>query len=121
MKTIGFIGLGNMGKGMSVNLAKESYKIIGYDINHDAYNYVKDHDVLIAENLNSLMNKSDIVITMLPDGSAVKKVWSEIIDYSKPNQYLIDCSTIDVKTSIEMQMQAKKGGYLHWMHLYLAV
>ena len=109
MKKIGFIGLGNMGKGMSINLAKEN-KIIGYDINHSTYNYFKDQSVLIAENLNSLMNESEIIITMLPDGSAVKKVWSEIINYSKPNQYLIDCSTIDVKTSIEMQMQAKKKG-----------
>ena len=110
MKKIGFIGLGNMGKGMSINLAKENHKIMGYDINHSAYNHFKDQSVLIAENLNSLMNESEIIITMLPDGSAVEKVWSEIINYSKPNQYLIDCSTIDVKTSIEMQMKAKKKG-----------
>ena len=108
MKKIGFIGLGNMGKGMSINLAKENHKIIGYDINHNTYNYFKDQSIIIAENLNYLMNETEIIITMLPDGSAVKKVWSEIINYSKPNQYLIDCSTIDVKTSIEMQMLAKK-------------
>ena len=108
MRKIGFIGLGNMGKGMSVNLAKENHKIIGYDINHDTYNYFKDHNVEIAQNLNSLVNEAEIVITMLPDGSAVKKVWLEIIDYSRSNQYIIDCSTIDVKTSIEMQMLAKK-------------
>ena len=110
MRKIGFIGLGNMGKGMSINLAKENYMIIGYDINHDTYNHFKDQRVLFVENLNSLMNEAEIIITMLPDGSAVRKVWSEIISYSKPNQYLIDCSTIDVKTSKEMQMQAKKKG-----------
>ena len=33
MKKIGFIGLGNMGKGMSINLSKENLEIIGYDIN----------------------------------------------------------------------------------------
>ncbi len=110
MRKIGFIGLGNMGKGMSINLAKKNLKILGYDINHNAYNYFKNSSVLMTENLNSLMTESEIIITMLPDGSAVKKVWSEIIDYSKPNQYLIDCSTIDVKTSKEVQMKAKKRG-----------
>ena len=45
---------------------------------------------------------------MLPDGSAVNTVWSEIIDFSKPGQYLIDCSTIDVKTSRSVQMQGKE-------------
>ena len=65
MKKIGFIGLGNMGKGMSINLAKENHKIIGYDINHSTYDYFKDQNVLVAENLNSLMNESEIIITML--------------------------------------------------------
>ena len=36
MKKIGFIGLGNMGKGMSINLSKENLEIIGYDINVNA-------------------------------------------------------------------------------------
>ena len=49
---------------------------------------------------------------MLPDGSAVKKVWSEIINFSKPGKYFIDCSTIDVKTSKSVQMQAKEKGLL---------
>ena len=43
---------------------------------------------------------------MLPDGPAVKKVWQEIINHSKPKQYLIDCSTIDVKTSVLVQQEA---------------
>ena len=112
MKKIGFIGLGNMGKGMSINLSKENLEIIGYDINDNAYKDLKDEKILIADNLNQLMNKSDIIITMLPDGMAVKKVWTEILTFSKPGQYFIDCSTIDVKTSKSVQMQAKEKGLL---------
>ena len=112
MKKIGFIGLGNMGKGMSINLSKESLQIIGYDINKKTYDNLKNQKILIADNLNQLMNDSEIIITMLPDGSAVKKVWSEIIGFSKQGQYLIDCSTIDVKTSRLVQMQAEEKGLL---------
>ena len=110
MKKIGFIGLGNMGKGMSINLSKENLEIIGFDINDNAYKNLKNREILIADNLNHLINESEIIITMLPDGIAVKKVWSEIIAFSKPGQYLIDCSTIDVKTSRSVQMQAKNKG-----------
>ena len=110
MKKIGFIGLGNMGRGMSINLSKEKFKIIGYDINYDTYKNLKDHNIMLADSLNRLVNESEIIITMLPDGSAVSKVWSEIIDFSKPGQYLIDCSTIDVKTSKSIQMKAKDKG-----------
>ena len=112
MKKIGFIGLGNMGKGMSINLSKEKFEIIGYDINKNAYKNLVDHNILIADNLNQLVNDSEIIITMLPDGLAVKKVWLEIIAFSKPGQYFIDCSTIDVKTSRAVQMQAKEKGLL---------
>ena len=76
MRKIGFIGLGNMGKGMSVNLSKKKHQIIVYDINHDAYNYIKDQNIKIAENLKCLMNEAEIIITMLPDGTAVNAVWS---------------------------------------------
>ena len=112
MKKIGFIGLGNMGKGMSINLSKQNHQIIGYDINDNAYESLKDQNILIANDLNHLVNLSEIIITMLPDGLAVNKVWLEIISLSKPGQYLIDCSTIDVKTSRSVQMLAKEKGLL---------
>ena len=112
MKKIGFIGLGNMGKGMSINLSKEKFQIIGYDINNQAYKNLEDHNILIADNLSQLINDSEIMITMLPDGKAVKKVWSEAIASSRPGQYFIDCSTIDVKTSKSVQIQAKEKGLL---------
>ncbi len=112
MKTIGFIGLGNMGKGMSINLAKEKINVVGYDINHKTYEKLKSHNIELTNSLETLMKKSDIIITMLPDGKAVKKVWSEAIAFSTPGKYFIDCSTIDVKTSKSVQMQAKEKGLL---------
>ena len=106
MKTIGFIGLGNMGKGMSTNLSNEDLIVLGYDINDKAFEDLKHNKIEKINDLKSLTEKSDIIITMLPDGPAVKKVWQEIINHSKPRQYLIDCSTIDVKTSVLVQKEA---------------
>ena len=110
MKTIGFIGLGNMGKGMSINLAKEKMDVVGYDINRSTYEKLKTQKIELTNSVETLMKKSDIIITMLPDGLAVKNVWSEIIGFSRQGQYLIDCSTIDVKTSRLVQMQANEKG-----------
>ena len=62
MKKIGFIGLGNMGKGMSINLSKENLGIIGYDINVNAYKDLINKEILIADNLNHLINESEIII-----------------------------------------------------------
>ena len=107
MKNIGFIGLGNMGKGMAINLAKNKLNVIGYDINNSCYNSLNSQNIKTVNDLKSLVELSDIIITMLPDGKIVKSVWMEIIKYTKPNQYLIDCSTIDVKTSKYIQNKAK--------------
>ena len=79
MKKIGFIGLGNMGKGMSINLSKENLEIIGYDINKNAYKNLVDHNILIADNLNHLMNEiRNNYYNVTRWIMAVKKVWSEI-------------------------------------------
>ena len=107
MKTIGFIGLGNMGKGMSTNLSNEDLIVLGYDVNDKAFEDLKHNKIEKINDLKSLTEKSDIIITMLPDGPAVKKVWQEIISHSRPRQYLIDCSTIDVKTSVLIQKEAQ--------------
>ena len=109
MNTIGFIGLGNMGTGMSINLLKNGIKVLGYDINKDVYKNFKNHKIQLVDHIKNLVEESKIIITMLPDGSIVKKVWTDVMSYTKPNQYLIDCSTIDVKTSKHIQSEAKEN------------
>ena len=73
---------------MSINLSK-NLQIIGYDINDNAFKDLKDSKILIADNLNHLINESEIIITMLPDGKAVKKVYRSY-SFSTPGQYFID-------------------------------
>ena len=78
MINIGFIGLGNMGKGMSVNLSKNNYTINGFDLNSEVFNELKKFNINQMKNIKELTEKSDCIITMLPDGKAVLKVWEEI-------------------------------------------
>ena len=110
MKNIGFIGLGNMGKGMCLNLLKTDLNIFGYDINLDASKEVRDKGIKILNGIEDIAKKSDVIITMLPNGENVREVWKGLVKFSKSNQILVDCSTIDVKTSLEMQNLAIKHG-----------
>ena len=112
MKNIGFIGLGNMGKGMSINLSKSNYNVIGYDIEVNRYKFLEGHNIKFVQNIKSLVEDSEIIITMLPNGKIVKKVWMEVLKYANEGQYLIDCSTIDVETSIFIQTEGMKKGIL---------
>ena len=110
MNNIGFIGLGNMGKGMSINLSNNNLNVLAYDINDASFNSLSSHNIKKVDNLETLTKQAEVVITMLPDGQAVKDVWRDLVKFSKSNQYFIDCSTIDVATSIFVQNEAKKNG-----------
>ena len=37
MDKIGFVGLGNMGRGMSINLSKKKYEVLGFDTNSSVF------------------------------------------------------------------------------------
>ena len=54
MKNIGFIGLGNMGKGMCLNLLKTDLNIFGYDINLDASKEVRDKGIKILNGIEDI-------------------------------------------------------------------
>ena len=64
MINIGFIGLGNMGKEMAVNLAKAGYNVIGYDINEKLIDNLKDYNIKKATNLSLLAKQSDDIVKL---------------------------------------------------------
>lgn len=108
MNKIGFVGLGNMGTGMCINLAKNNQKVIGYDIDQANFSKVENFNVKIAQNLEGIAKESDIIITMLPNGQIVREVWETLFNFVENGKILIDCSTIDLQTCLEIQKEAKK-------------
>ena len=96
MKKIGFIGLGNMGTRMVINLLNANYEIIGYDINEDFVNQLLPKRLKKASDLNDISKNADIIITMLPNGEIVEEVLDSIIESLIPGTLITDCSTIDI-------------------------
>ena len=99
MKRIGFIGLGNMGSKMVKNLLKANYDVIGYDINEKLVDELIPNGIHKASSLDEIIDDIDVIITMLPNGEIVEKIYENILDKLKPNTLLTDCSTIDVTTA----------------------
>ncbi len=98
---IGFIGLGNMGKGMALNLVKAKHEVKVYDINPDAVNYLNSNGCTGCKDIANTVSNVDIVISMLPEGSHVSEVYlskNGVIESANNNTLLIECSTIDVET-----------------------
>ena len=103
--TIGFIGLGNMGYPMAKLLAQAGYQLIVSDLNTEAVNkFCAETGALATTRLAELGQRSTVVITMLPDGKAVRKVLMEadgVVSGLQAGAILIDMSSsspVDTRT-----------------------
>ncbi len=112
MKKIGFIGLGNMGAKMVINLLKANYDVIGYDINESFIDKLIPNGLKKASSLTELSKDIDILITMLPNGEIVEEVYSSIINKFQKNILFTDCSTIEVNKAINLNEKCKENGVL---------
>ncbi len=70
---IGFAGIGAMGTPMAGNLARAGYKLVVFDLNAARTAALASaHAVTVAANLTALGAAANLIITMLPDGKAVR-------------------------------------------------
>jgi 4-hydroxybutyrate dehydrogenase/sulfolactaldehyde 3-reductase len=98
METIGFIGLGNMGRGMASNLARKGAPLGVFDINQTPVRALAELGAKPAASVAELARQSDIVFTMLPDSPAVDAVVSGadgILANLKRGGVVVDMSTVD--------------------------
>jgi 3-hydroxyisobutyrate dehydrogenase len=73
IKTVGFIGIGNMGRPMAANLHKGGYTVVLYDLDGKrAQQAAKDIGAKAAATLAELGKQSDAIVTMLPTGKEVR-------------------------------------------------
>ena len=115
MARIGFIGLGNMGLPMAVNLIKAGHQVEGVDVNPASLEKLKSAGGTSVEFVKVAASRADVVITMLPSGKEVRAVYlgaGGIIENANAGTLLIDCSTIDVDSARTVAAAAEPKGLL---------
>ena len=112
MSDIAFIGLGNMGLPMAVNLVKAGHSVTAFDMVPEAQEKAKAEGMTIAQSAAEAVAGADFVVTMLPNGAIVTKVYAEIVPAAKAGAVLIDCSTIDVASAKQAHAMCEKAGLL---------
>ncbi|MCC5827675.1 3-hydroxyisobutyrate dehydrogenase [Alkalimonas sp.] len=102
MATIAFIGLGNMGGPMAINLAKAGHQVKAFDLSLEALATVKAEGADIAASAADAATGADFVISMLPAGKHVLGLYlgeQGIAAQIKSDALVIDCSTIDADSA----------------------
>jgi 3-hydroxyisobutyrate dehydrogenase len=113
MAKTGFIGLGNMGGPMAVNLVKAGHEVTGYDLSAGLAGALEAEGGKAAGSIAEAVKGADFVFTMLPAGKHVEAVYTGddgILAHAPEGTALIDCSTIDVETARKVaELAADKG------------
>ncbi|OAO00790.1 3-hydroxyisobutyrate dehydrogenase [Sphingomonadales bacterium EhC05] len=108
---IGFIGLGNMGGGMAANLAKAGHDVYAFDLSAEALARAAEAGCNPVNAAAAAIKNMEAVITMLPAGSHVRKVYElEVVTNAEPATLVIDCSTIDVESAKDVAAMADVNG-----------
>ena len=113
MAKIGFIGLGIMGKPMLRNLRKAGHELLAYDIVPVLLDAVVGDGVERAASCSDVAKKTDIVITMLPDGPEVEQAVlgsNGVLEGAHQGSILVDMSSISPVVSQKIgEACAQKG------------
>ena len=107
---IGFIGIGLMGYPMAKNLLKSKYQVKVFNRTKSKALKLKKFGAEVCNSLKEVVSDRDIIITMLSDDKAIKKIYfnSEFLKNLKVGSTVIDMSSANPKTAINLSKLLKK-------------
>jgi 2-hydroxy-3-oxopropionate reductase len=110
---IGFIGLGIMGKPMAKNLLKAGYPLVVYDVNLAPVKELAAAGAETASSAKEVAQKTDVVITMLPNSPHVKAAvigFNGVLEGAKPGMIIVDMSSIAPLAAKEVAAKVAEKG-----------
>ena len=109
MSTIGFIGLGRMGRPMSTNLCRKGFKLLVHDVNMEAVRELEKVDARAATPIEMAAG-CDIIVTMLPNSEIVRDVVLGILPQVRSGSLIMDMSTIDPLVTDRLAEECARKG-----------
>tara|TARA_B100001287_G_C22657198_1_gene518405 strand:+ start:306 stop:1250 length:945 start_codon:yes stop_codon:yes gene_type:complete len=107
---IGFIGLGNVGEKLAMNLINNKKKLYIYDKNKETYLKFKKKNVVNCSNLKDLVKFCNVIITCLPSPKSIRNVIEELEPCLNKSHLWIEMSTTDKEEMINLSKKIIKRG-----------
>jgi 2-hydroxy-3-oxopropionate reductase len=110
---VGFIGLGIMGMPMARNLMDSDYELTVHNRSPEKAEELGKEGATVAATPREVAEKSDVVITMLPDSPQVREVVAGengVLEGISEGALLIDMSTISPVVTEELAEAVKEKG-----------
>ena len=112
---IGFVGIGRMGANMARHLADCGFHVTAvYDVNRaKATKLASELGCAASQNLSDVTAESDVIITVVSDDAAMRKIFAKSGDSLLVNakgKLFINCATITPRVHVEVEELAGKAG-----------
>jgi 3-hydroxyisobutyrate dehydrogenase-like beta-hydroxyacid dehydrogenase len=113
LNKVGFIGLGQMGKWMALNLVRSSIDLMVYDINAGAMEFLVEQGARPAKDARQLAQHVDLIVLSLPNADVVTEVVygdNGIVQGAGEGQILLDCGTSSFLSTVTLAEKLEKIG-----------
>lgn len=114
-ENIGFIGLGEMGLPMVLNLQKSGFQVFAFDINQTNYKMLRQSGVICCDSIKELTESADkSVVSIVRTAEQTREViFGEkgITSADKQGINIIIMSTLDPSTMLELSDEVDDKGY----------
>lgn len=109
--TVGFIGLGLMGRPMSRNLAAAGATVVAWTRDPAKRAEAAEDGLSVAESPRAVAEATDTLILMLADTPAVEAVLADLLPAVRPGHLIIDMGTTAPQATQALAAQvAERGG-----------
>lgn len=109
MANIGFVGLGNIGKGICKNLIEAGNALTVFDVNKSAMERFAGRAVL-AKDLKEICSNSEYIFLSLPNSQVVEDAVDTFIKEGVENKVIIDTSTSYPVSTRQLYEKVKANG-----------
>ena len=113
MKKIGFVGLGDMGIGLTKNLIDKGFEVTGFDVREDRVEQLIQQGGKPAQNCREVGENSDAVFVMVLNGEQVKDVVlgkDGLVEGLKKGATIIVTATIHPSEIKELEQPLSEAG-----------
>jgi 3-hydroxyisobutyrate dehydrogenase-like beta-hydroxyacid dehydrogenase len=110
---VGFIGLGNIGKPMAINVAKAGFDLMVYDLRPEPLQELTETGAKVARSAQEIGAHGDIIELVVVDDAQVEAVTlgeGGVLNGAKPGSVIAVHSTVHPKTIRKLAELAKTKG-----------
>jgi 3-hydroxyisobutyrate dehydrogenase len=117
MKTIGVIGLGNMGRGMALSLKRGGYTVLGFDTAPGVAGQLEAEGVAARASIAEITRESDVLILSLPTSAIVEEVVlgeGGVAASARPGLIVVDTTTAEPNSTrkVAAALSEVKAGFV---------